>query len=206
MHCLKRLQSELLLVSIFVSLLFGLGQVVQAQNVQVEPVTLKLERVDNTLILSTQVNFELPTAVEDALIKGIAVHFVAEVDVLSARWYWTDRRINSLQRHIRLVYHPLTRRWRLNVSAGELVESEQGVALNQNFDSLQDAMENIRRMTPWRLAEIADLEPDAKYFVNFRFRLDLAQLPRPLQIGTLGQADWQIVFSSKRDFQMDAIK
>jgi hypothetical protein len=28
--------------------------------------------------------------------------------------------------------------------------------------------------------------------VEFRFRLDVSQLPRPLQIGTLGQSDWTI--------------
>ena len=28
--------------------------------------------------------------------------------------------------------------------------------------------------------------------------LDLAQLPRPLQIGTLGQADWSVVLGSEQ--------
>ncbi|HQS65355.1 MAG TPA: DUF4390 domain-containing protein, partial [Acidovorax defluvii] len=29
--------------------------------------------------------------------------------------------------------------------------------------------------------------------VNFRFRLDLSQLPRPLQIGAVGSAGWSLM-------------
>ena len=45
------------------------------------------------------------------------MYFVAEGDILRERWYWYDKRIVSVQRHIRLAYQPLTRRWRLNVNA-----------------------------------------------------------------------------------------
>ena len=40
---------------------------------------------------------------------------------------------------------------------------------------------------------MSDLEPDAKYSVDFRFRLDVSQLPRPFQIGAVGQAEWIIL-------------
>jgi hypothetical protein len=205
MRCLKRLWTDWPLF-ILVALLIGATQIVHAQNAQAEPVTLKLERIDNAFFLSTQLNFELPPVVEEALLKGIAIYFVAEVDVLRERWYWTNVKINSLQRHIRLAYHPLTRHWRLNVSTGDFVDPAQGIALNQNFDNLHDAMDGIRRMTRWHLAELADIDPNAKYFADFRFRLDLAQLPRPLQIGTLGQSDWQIFLNVKQGISMETIK
>jgi hypothetical protein len=181
-----------------VALLLGVTQFVHAQNSPLASPVLNFQREDNALWLSTQLNFDLPQVVEDALLKGIPMYFVAEAEVLHERWYWTNRKLGNVQRHMRLAYHPLTRRWRLNVSAGEVSETSQGIALNQNFDRLEDAMDQIRRISHWRLVELADLEQGVTNLVEFRFRLDLTQLPRPLQIGTLGQTDWQIVLYAKQ--------
>ena len=157
---------------------------------------VKLERHDDGLWLSASLAFELPDVVEDALLKGIPIYFVAEADVLRERWYWTNRKLSTAQRNLRLAYHPLTRRWRLNVTEGDVSAFAQGLALNQNFDSLEAAMAAVRRVSRWRIAELVDFEPGAKHIVAFRFQLDVSQLPRPLQIGTLGQSDWQISISN----------
>ncbi|MDD4943922.1 MAG: DUF4390 domain-containing protein, partial [Rhodoferax sp.] len=109
----------------------------------------------------------------------------------------------SVQRYQRLSYHPLTRRWRLNVNAGAVTETEQGLTLNQNFDNLQDALNAVQRLSHWRIAEASQLEAGVTYGVQFRFNLDVTQLPRPLQIGTLGQSDWQISLSSTQAFTAD---
>ena len=50
----------------------------------------------------------------------------------------------------------------------------------------------MQRISRWKIAEAGRLDPDARYYVDFRFRLDMSQLPRPLQIGVGGQADWNI--------------
>jgi hypothetical protein len=171
-----------------------------------EPPLLRLERSDEALWLSTQLQFDLSPAVIDALHKGIPIFFVAEADVLRERWYWTNKRIVSAKRQFRLAYHPLTNRWRLNISSGEIAEPALGLALNQNFDSWTDALATIRRMTRWKIAEAADLAPGARYLVAFRFRLDLAQLPRPLQIGTLGQTDWSVVLGSEQLLESESGK
>ena len=175
----------------------------RAQPTPQESPLLKLERIDDGLWLSTQLAFELPGVVEDALLKGIPIYFVAEADVLRERWYWVNRRLSTVQRHLRLSYHPLTRRWRLNVTAGEVSPLAQGLALSQNFDSLQDAMAAVRRIVHWRIAELADIEAGPRHSVEFRFRLDVAQLPRPLQIGTLGQSDWQIALAASQTLGME---
>lgn len=167
---------------------------------------LTLERIDEGLWLSTSLKFELPAVVEEALLKGIPIYFVASADVLRERWYWLDHRLSSVQRQVRLAYHPLTRRWRLNVTAGEVTEPTQGLALSQNFDSVQDAMGAVRRISHWRIADTADIEPGVTHVVEFRFWLDVAQLPRPLQIGTLGQSDWQISLAATQTLNLDSGK
>lgn len=176
----------------------------QAPLDSTEPPVLRLERADEALWLSTQLQFDLSPAVVDALHKGIPVFFVAEADVLRERWYWTDQKIVTARRQFRLAYQPLTNRWRLNISAGETTEPALGLALNQNFDALADALATVRRMTRWKIADTSDLAPDARYLVAFRFRLDLAQLPRPLQIGTLGQTDWSVALASEQRLEPGA--
>lgn len=163
---------------------------------------IKLDRVEDAIQLSAQIQFELPSAVEDALLKGIPMVFVAEADVLRERWYWYDKKIVSVQRNMRLSYQPLTRRWRLNIYSG--AGAPVGLTLNQSFDSLAQALSVIKRLTSWRVVDVADLDSSVKYRLEFRFRLDLSQLPRPFQIGTIGQQDWDVSATSTLPLTLDS--
>jgi hypothetical protein len=205
-RCLKSPLPSLLL-GWLVTAVLGLGvALAQAPTAGAETPQLRLERADDALWLSTQLQFDLSPAVLDALHKGIPIFFVAEADVLRERWYWTNKRIVTARRQFRLAYQPLTNRWRLNITSGEMVEPALGLALNQNFDSWRDALATVRRMTRWKIADAADLAPNARYLVEFRFRLDLAQLPRPLQIGTLGQSDWSVELGSEHVLEAESGK
>jgi len=193
-HCFK---SKLLswLAWLLAALLSGFLSVALAQTTAQDVPRLKLERMDDGLWLSTQLEFELPVVVEEALQKGIPIYFVVQADLLRKRWYWADKKLASAQRHLRLSYHPLTQRWRLNITVNETSGAAQGLVFNQNFDSLADAMASVRRIFRWKIADAVDLESDGKQIVDFHFQLDVAQLPRPLRIGTLGQSDWSVVRS-----------
>lgn len=205
-RCLKSPLPSLLL-GWLVTAVLGLGvALAQAPTAGAETPQLRLERADDALWLSTQLQFDLSPAVLDALHKGIPIFFVAEADVLRERWYWTNKRIVTARRQFRLAYQPLTNRWRLNITSGEMVEPALGLALNQNFDSWRDALATVRRMTRWKIADAADLAPNARYLVEFRFRLDLAQLPRPLQIGTMGQSDWSVELGSEHVLEAESGK
>ena len=184
----------------------GSAQGLHAETALPEVSPLKLERNAESLSLSTLVKFDLPQAVEEALLKGIPVIFVAEVDVYRERWYWVDKKIAKTERHMRLVYQPLTRRWRLMVGTGVIANNGIGVALNQSFDSLEDALNSIRRFSGWRIADLVELDSDSKHRVEFRFRLDASQLPRPLQIGTLGQSDWTLAISTTQRLLWESLK
>ena len=168
---------------------------------------LSIERAEDGVFMSAIVRFELPPAVEDALTKGIAMFFVAEADVYQNRWYWTDRRVASATRTIRLAFQPLTRRWRVNIVSG-LVSSSAGLraTLNQNYDSLPEAMSAVQRLSRWRIADNAEIEGDVPYRMEFTFNLDLSQLPRPFQIGVVGQRDWTIAVAHNERLQLGAYK
>jgi Domain of unknown function (DUF4390) len=170
-----------------------LGAASTAMAVPTDITELRVERSDDGLNLSASIRFELPYAIEDALMKGIPLFFVLEADIYRERWYWTDPRVASAARTVRLAYQPLTRRWRINVAAG-VISSSSGLraTLNQNYDSLPEAVAAIERIARWKIADSADVAGDASHRLEFSFRLDLSQLPRPFQIGVAGQSEWTI--------------
>jgi Domain of unknown function (DUF4390) len=153
--------------------------------------SVRLEQTTEGLYLSANIGLDLAPTLEDALLKGVALTFVAEAQVLRDRWYWYDKSIATTQRSMRLSYQPLTRRWRLSVSAGS-GESSPGASLSQSFDQLSDVLLAAGRISRWKIAEGSEIEPDSRHNVSFRFRLDSNQLPRPMQIGITGNADWNI--------------
>ncbi len=191
-HCCKKRWLDRALRQLCVLVFMLVAGVCQAQ-IATEISQYQVERAEDEILVSAQVAFELPSAVEEALLKGIPMSFVTEASVLRERWYWYDKKLASVQRNMRLAYQPLTRRWRLNVSAGLGREVSVGLALNPSFDTLEDALSAIKRISRWKIVDAADLEGGVKYKVNFSFKLDLSQLPRPFQIGALGQSDWDLV-------------
>jgi hypothetical protein len=167
---------------------------------------LKLEQADDGIYLNAQVQFELPSLVEEVLDKGIAIYFVAEAELYRERWYWTDQKVAQATRHMRLAYQPLTRRWRLNVSPVPITNSGFGVSLNQNFDTLSEALDGVRRVARLRLGDISEIGDEGPHPVSFRFRLDTSQLPRPFQIGVVGLADWNISVERSARLSLEKMK
>jgi hypothetical protein len=127
--------------------------------------------------------------------------FVAEAAIYRDRWYWYDKRVTTASRHMRLAYQPLTRRWRLQVSSAPIGQS--GLVLGQVFDTREEALAAVQRIARWRIADAADIDPEQVHYVDFRFRLDVSQLPRPFQIGAVGQSDWNIVAVRNQRLQLD---
>ena len=178
------------MLALLASGLLVLAPLARAEPNAAEITQLALERGEDGVLLSAVVKFELPQVIDDALAKGIPMFFVAEATIFRDRWYWYDKRVASATRHMRLAYQPLTRRWRLVVSSAPIGNS--GLALGQTFVTREEAMAAVQHISHWKVAEPADLDPEARYNVDFRFRLDVSQLPRPFQIGAVGHADWNI--------------
>lgn len=167
-----------------------------------EVTQLRIERSEEGILLSANVRFELPPVVEDALEKGIPMFFVAEAAVFRDRWYWYDKQVSYAARHMRLSYQPLTRRWRLVVSSAPIGTS--GGGLGQTFDSQDEALAAVQRISRWKIADASEIDPEARHNVDFRFRLDVSQLPRPFQIGAVGHADWSISASRNQRLALES--
>ena len=147
-----------------------------------EPEITSFDLVSNEegLLLSYSINMELSRSVDEALSKAVPLFFVAEADVFRSRFYWRDQRISQAVRRWRIVFQPLTGTYRVTFDGG----------LSQNYATRSDAFAAISRSARWKVAEPGQLEDGNRYYVEFNYRLDTTQLPRPMQIGIGGQADW----------------
>ena len=172
----------------------------------IELQNLKVEQSEGAVYASLQWNFQLPAPLEDALYKGVALYFVAEIDVTRERWYFYDKKLLSAQRHMRLSFLPLTRRWRVNVASQPFSSAGLGMSLGQSYDNLEDALQSIRRIAQWNIGNASDLEPDTKQNIAISFKLDLTQLPRPMQMGAAGQNDWNIAWNKTQRLVLETSK
>lgn len=162
-------------------LLFGLAVAGGAAGQGVELVTLSTDRRDGALTLEFAARIVLPKVVEEALLQSVPVYFVAQAELRRSRWYWRDQRVARINRQWRLAYQPLTGNWRVSLAG-----------INQSFPTLDEALASLSRSAGWRLAELAQLDNDDRYYVDFSYKLDTSQLPGPMQFGLGGGSDWAV--------------
>lgn len=191
-HCWRRLLRPFERACWLALLLVGLSAQALAG---VELDQLRVGRHEQGVLVHAHLKLDLGQAVEDALMKGVAVHFVAEAELMRDRWYWYDRKVAQVSRYYRLAYQPLTRQWRLQVSTEPIGLGGVASSLAQTFDSLQSALDVIRLQSSWKLGEAADADAEARQYVVYRFRLDMSQLPRPFQIAAGNQSGWNMGLS-----------
>ncbi len=147
----------------------------------VELATLATERRDGALTLEFAARVTLPKTVEDALQHGVPIYFVAQAELKRNRWYWRDERVARVTRQWRLAYQPLTGSWRVGLAG-----------INQSFATLEEALAVMSRSAGWRLADLAQVDGDSRYYVDFSYRLDTSQLPGPMQFGLGGGGGWAV--------------
>ena len=54
------------------------------------------------------------------------------------------------------------------------------------------AAASLRGVSGWRVADAKEIEDDGRYYLEFSYKLDTAQLPRPMQIGLGGSQGWTL--------------
>ena len=134
--------------------------------------------------IEAKFDVELTHTLEDALNKGLPLHFIVEFELIRPRWYtlylWNNS-VLEFEQDSRLSYNALTRQYRLSRGA-----------LHQNFDTLNDALAVMGRLPPRFLADSGMLDQGKVYEAAIRMRLDVSQLPKPFQINALASRDWNL--------------
>ena len=184
MHCctkfslfgLLQRSAGLLLRSVLLVWLFA--ATAYAEGVSVNKAEARLG--ENGYQLSASYDINLTFAAQQALTRGIPLYFVGEFSLTRSRWYWLDEEIFQGEQTVKLSYNVLTRQYR--ISRG---------ALFQNFASFEDALNILARQSSATIpAEL--MKKDGNYTAAARLRLDIAQLPLPLQVNALTGKDWAL--------------
>jgi hypothetical protein len=123
--------------------------------------------------------------------KGVSLTFVSDVEISKERWYWADKKVTTASRQTRISYQALTRRWRVQPWTDVATTVGLGVQLPQTYETLVEALAVAQRIYNWRVASSSVID-DGSYWVQLSYRLDISQLPKPLQVGLLGRGDWSI--------------
>jgi len=143
---------------------------------RVEPVVR-----DGQLYIDADVEFEVSPELRTAAEKGVPIYFVADLQIVSSRWWWFDKVVVDRQLTWRIVYNALTRQWRAGTGELSLPEASFG-----------DAMSSVHNIRGWAVANIDDLDTNEEYQGRIRVRLDTSRLPRPFQIDAYNSSAWTL--------------
>lgn len=136
---------------------------------------------EEALTVEAEFSVELTSRLEDVVSRGVALYFLTEFELTRARWYWFDEKVAAKSIVFRLSYHAITRQYRLSTGA-----------LHQSFATLEEALHILSRIRDWSVAEKSAVKPGQTYYAALRMRLDLTQLPKPLQVTAIGSRDWNL--------------
>lgn len=131
------------------------------------------------VVVSGQVQVTLSAALIQAIERGVPLRFLSSFQALRPRWWWWDRLVYSRTRSADLVFHPLTRQFRVTIDgATPLVYADFGEALRASL-----------AVKGWRVASPGQGIPNGG-FHRIRLSLDLGALPKAIQVTALTSEQW----------------
>jgi hypothetical protein len=173
-------------IAYFTMLLLAVAAFRAAAN-EVEVHAARLEAVEEGLVLNADFAFDLSQRLEEIVTSGVPLYFRVDFELTRPRWYWFDDKAVSRQLQLRLSYHALSRHYRLSTGL-----------LQQTFPTLSEALNVLKRVRNWLVADRTITFSDADYEAAVRLRLDAAMLPRPFQLSALTSRELQLESAWKR--------
>ena len=119
--------------------------------------------------------------------NGVPLYFVVEFELTRRRWWWFDDKAAAKRMQIRLSYHALSRHYRLSTGV-----------LQQNYPTLEEALNVLRRVRGWQVMDRSVALADANYEAAVRMRLDVTLLPKPFQLSALTSRELNLESPWKR--------
>jgi hypothetical protein len=151
----------------------------RAEGIKIQ--SAELERVDSDWLLNATFKIDLTPGLEDAVQKGVILHFQTEFDLTRSRWYWFDEKATLAQRQARLSYQPLTQQYRI---------ASEGFSFSAK--TIFEALQAVGSIGGWRVIDNNQIDPSKSYTAALRMTLDLSKLPKPFQVNALNNRDWNV--------------
>jgi hypothetical protein len=161
-------------IAILTGLLLASLVALAAQAEEIEVREARLRATEEGLVLDAQFAFELTPRLADVVANGVPLYFRVEFELTRRRWYWFDETTASRRLQLRLSYHALSRQYRLSTGL-----------LQQNFATLEEALNVLRRVRNWLVLERTVNLSAGDYEAAVRMRHDVSMLPKPFQLSAL---------------------
>lgn len=171
-----------ILVSFFLALLVLLSPPTALASEGIELIKADIEASDEGYRLASSFSVELSRTLEEALMRGVPLYFTMQVQVSRPRWYWFDEAAINSTRTFRLSYNLLTERYRVSIDGN----------LHRTFSRLDEMLALLRRPGRWVIGDNNALTRDAVYNVSVQLGLDIAQLPKPIQVSAMSNNEWRL--------------
>lgn len=150
-----------------------------ADEIEVRDVALRA--VEDGLVVDAHFEFELNARLAEVVSNGVPLYFRVDFELTRRRWYWFDDTVSARRLQLRLSYHALSRQYRLSTGL-----------LQQNFSSLDEALNVLKRVRNWLVVDRTVTFAQADYEAAVRMRLDTALLPKPFQLSALASRELQL--------------
>lgn len=154
---------------------------------EIEVTDAQLSATEDGILLSADFAFELNPRLAEVVTNGVPLYFQVDFELTRPRWYWFDEKAAAKRIQLRLSYHALSRHYRLSTGV-----------LQQNFATLGEALNVLRRVRNWQVVERGTSLADADYQAAVRMRLDVALLPKPFQLSAITSRDLNLESPWKR--------
>lgn len=154
---------------------------------EIEVSDARLSATEDGISLAADFAFELNPGLVEVVTNGVPLYFVVEFELTRPRWYWFDEKAAAKRLQLRLSYHALSRHYRLSTGV-----------LQQNYPTLQEALNVLRRVRGWTVVERPAGLADADYEAAVRMRLDVTMLPKPFQLSAITNRELTLESSWKR--------
>jgi len=143
--------------------------------------------VDQVYHLDAQFSYELSPEARKALLSGVQLTLVLDIEVYRKRWYWWDAKIANITQRYLLKYHMLTKRF---------VLKWLNTGVQKNYSALRGALNELESIKNFPLLDSQLVDANEVYSVALQTYLDIEALPPPLRPVAYFSQEWHL--SSER--------
>lgn len=151
------------------------------QEVSIEYASGKVK--DTMYLVDVDLQLQLNNRILNALEHGVTLEMDVELELRRERkWIW-NKLLEKDRLRYQLEYHPLSDNY---------VVSDFTTNLSEQYQSLSEALNRLSSVRDYPLIDIKKISGDKTYIVYVKAKLNIEELPPPLQPITFVSSEWHL--------------
>jgi hypothetical protein len=164
----------------------GLALALAAGPALAQEDTIQLQRAELVLrgdayYLLGGYRLKLTSSMEEALHRGVPLHFVQLFEADRPRDFWVSEEIADKRRVLRLSHNALLRNYQITMGGNV-----------RTFDTFSEALDVLGSLDDWQVFDRRAVQQRNLYQARTRMYLDTSMLPKPLQINAFTSNRWDL--------------